>query len=278
MAESPEPPVVVIAPSPRWRALELSEIWRFRDLLFFLVWRDVKVRYKQTVLGVLWVALRPLLSVAAYSVVFGRLARMPSEGLPYPIFVFAAMLPWSFFSTSVSVGTMSLAGNAHLISKVYFPRLIIPIASTLATFVDVGISFGAIVALMAFYGSAPAASSFLLIPALFALVACISLGASLWLGALNVRYRDVGNAVPFLLQIGMYATPVVYPLGLVPERYRNLVVLNPLTGVVEGFRAALFGKTLPATPLVVSGVLGLTLLVSGLYFFQSAERTFADTV
>jgi lipopolysaccharide transport system permease protein len=222
--------------------------------------------------------IRPLLSVLIYSAVFGRLAKMPSEGLPYPVFVFAAMLPWSYFATSLGAGTQSLAGNANLISKVYFPRLAIPLSTTIAALVDVAISLVALLVMMGAYGKVPPASATLALPLLFLLVAVISLGCSLWLGALNVKYRDVGNAVPFLIQIGMYATPVVYPLSLVPERYRALVALNPLTGVVEGFRAALFGNPWPVWPLLMAVSIGAILLVSGLYFFRSSERSFADTV
>lgn len=267
-----------IEASKRWRPVDPGEVWRYRELLYFLVWRDVKVRYKQTLLGVAWVALRPLLTVAILSVVFGRLARMPSDGLPYPVFVLAGMVPWNFFAGAVAAGTSSLVGSANLITKVYFPRLVIPLASVLSTFVDVAIHCALVLALMVWYGVAPPPGALLTVPALFVLAFGISVGTGLWLGALNVAYRDVGNAVPFLVQVWMYATPVVYPLSLVPERWRWLARLNPMTGVTEGFRSALFGRAWDLPSLALAAGLSSVLVFSGLFYFRSAERTFADTV
>ncbi len=270
--------LLTIEPSSGWRALNLAEVWRYRELLYFLVWRDVKVRYKQTILGVLWVVLRPLLTVTIFSVVFGRLARIPSDELPYPVFVLAAMVPWTFFSGALSAGTTSLVGSSHLITKVFFPRVIIPLASVLSTLVEVGINSVLVLALMAWYGGLPPASALVTVPALFLVTLVISLGTGLWLGALNVTYRDVGNAVPFLVQVWMYATPVVYPLSLVPERWRWVASLNPMAGVTEGFRSALFGRPWDFQSLNVAIGFGVVMLTSGLFYFRRAERTFADTV
>ncbi len=272
------PAITVIQPSTGWRALDLPEIWRYRGLLFFLVWRDVKVRYKQTVVGVLWVLLRPLLSVLIFTVVFGKLAKIPSDGLPYPVFVLAAMVPWTFFSTALTAGTNSLVGSAHLITKVYFPRLVIPISSVLSALVDIGVSFVLVLGLMGWYGKVPPASALITIPALFVLTFVIALGIGLWLGALNVQYRDVGNAVPFLVQIWMYATPIVYPLSLVPERWRWAAALNPVAGVAEGFRSALFGRPWDVASLALATAVGIGSLVTGVFYFRRTERTFADMV
>lgn len=269
---------MTIQPSSGWRALDVSEVWRFRELLLFLVWRDVKVRYKQAALGVLWVVLRPLMTVLVFSVVFGRLARIPSDGLPYPVFVLAAMVPWNLFSGALTAGTTSLVGSAHLITKVYFPRVVIPLAAVAATLVDIVINFLLVLALMAWYGKTPPASAAATIPALFVLALVISVGVGLWLGALNVTYRDVGNAVPFLVQVWMYATPIVYPLSLVPERWRWVASLNPMAGVTEGFRSGLFGLRWDLGSLGFSALFGILVLVSGLFYFRRAERTFADTV
>jgi lipopolysaccharide transport system permease protein len=269
---------LVIERSGPWRSLQLGEVWHYRELLYFLVWRDLKLRFKQTILGVAWVVLRPVLTMVMFTAVFGKLAKIPSDGLPYPVFVFAAMLPWNFFASSLQSGTNSLVGNAQLITKVYFPRLVIPLGTILSGFVDIGISFLLLLGLMAFYGQVPPASALVTVPLLFALIIVVSLGISLWLGALNVKYRDVGNAIPFFVQIWMYATPVVYPLSLVPERFRWIVSLNPMTGVVEGFRSALLGRPFPLIAVGLASLLGSVLLVSGLFFFRSSERTFADTV
>jgi lipopolysaccharide transport system permease protein len=267
-----------IEPAPRFRPLDLPEVWRYRELLYFLVWRDLKVRFKQTTLGVLWIVLRPVLSIAIYTAVFGRLARMPSEGLPYSVFVLAAMLPWTFFSSALTTGTQSLVGSAHLISKIYFPRVLVPIASMGSACIDVVISFGLLAGLMAHHRRLPSASALVTIPLVALIAGGLTVGVILWLSALNVRYRDVGNVVPFSLQIWMYATPIVYPLSAVPERFHWLLILNPLTGVVLAFRAALFGTPIPQLAVGVSAVFAVTLLVSGLFFFRSCERSFADVV
>jgi lipopolysaccharide transport system permease protein len=270
--------ILVIEPSRPWRMVDLAEFWRYRVLLYFFVWRDVKVRYKQTAVGVLWVLIRPLLSVLVFTVVFGKLVKVPSDGLPYPIFVLAAMVPWTFFSTAVSTGTNSLVSSAPLITKVYFPRLTVPVSAVLSALFDVAISFILILALMAWYGKTPPLTSLLSIPLLFVLTFIVSLGVSLWLGALNVKWRDVGNAVPFLVQVWMYATPIVYPLSLVPAKWRWVAAINPMTGVTEGFRSALFGRPWDVGSLVFATAVGLVSVASGLVYFRWSERTFADTV
>lgn len=269
---------IVIEASPLWRAFGLREVWRYRELLYLFVWKDLRVRFKQTALGVAWIVLKPVLSLAIFTAVFGKLARIPSEGLPYSVFVLAALVPWNCFQTGLMAGSASIVSNAHLITKVYFPRLIIPAAAVLSGFVEAAISLALVLALMLSYGILPPLSTVVAVPLLFALVAALSLGLSLWLGALNVKYRDVGNAIPFFIQIGMYATPVVYPLGLVPTKYQWLVALNPMTGVVEGFRAALIGRPWPAAPVAVAALLAGLLLVTGLFFFRASERRFVDTV
>jgi len=269
---------IILRPSRGWRGLNLTELWRFRELLFFFVWRDIKVRYKQTILGVVWVLARPVLSVVIFTLVFGKLAKMPSDGLPYPIFVLAAMIPWNFFAGALAAGSNSIQANAHLITKVYFPRLLIPIASVLSGVVDIAITFALVLVLMAWYGRIPPAHALLTVPILFIMTTIIALGMSFWLGALNVSYRDVGNIVPFLIQIWMYATPVVYPLSLVPAKWRWIVAMNPMTGVVEAFRAALFGGQWVRLPLILALFLGATFLVTGVFYFRRVESTFADTV
>lgn len=271
-------PVTVMAPGRGGVGEGLQEAWRHRELLYFLVWRDVKVRFKQTILGGLWVILRPLLNVAMFTVVFGRLARLPSDGLPYSLFVFSGILPWTFFSAALTAGSLGLVGNAHLISKVYFPRILLPVSAIVSNLIETSLSFLVLFALMAKAGIAPPLSVVLTLPAVIGLVLVLSFGLSLWMGALNVRYRDIGNILPFLLQVWMYATPIVYPLHLVPEKYRWLVMLNPVSGVVGGFRSALFGRPWDLESLFVSGAFAFLFLVSGLKFFRKAERTFADRI
>lgn len=280
-AASP-PPTVIIEPSHGWLSLQLGRVWQYRELLYFLVWRDVKVRYKQTALGVLWVVLQPLVSMAVFTVLFGYLLDMPSGDVPYPVFVYAGLLPWSYFAGSLTRSSQSLVGNAHLITKVYFPRLIIPISGVTSGLVDFGISFLVLLGLMALFGIRPT-WAVIFLPAFLLLAMGTALGFGLWLGALNVRYRDVNYLVPFLVQMWMYLTPVVYAASFIPEEYRWLLALNPMTGVVEGFRWALLGGQLgeaqgPGALFVVSVMIALVVLVSGLAFFRRTERTFADVV
>jgi lipopolysaccharide transport system permease protein len=265
-----------IAPPKGWVSLGLLELWEYRELLYFLAWRDVKVRYKQTMLGVAWVILQPLMTTLLFTIVFGNLAKIPSENLPYPVFAMAGLIPWNYFSTSFSRGGMSLVASAHLISKVYFPRLIIPISSILVGLIDSAIVFLVLFGLMLYYRIVPTAA-IMTLPLFLLLALATALGVSLWLSALDVQYRDVSYLVPFIAQFWMYATPVVYPASLVPARWKLLYSLNPMTGIVEGFRWALFGTGEgPGPMLAVSIAMVLVLLISGAFFFMRMEDTFAD--
>jgi len=271
-------PTVVIQPSKGWFRLDLAAIWHHRELLYFLVWRDMKVRYRQTLLGASWAILNPLCTVIVFTVVFGNFAKIPSDGLPYPVFAFTALLPWTYFAEALRRSGASLVGNAPLITKVYFPRLIIPIASTLTPAVDFWVSFLALLGLMAWFGIVPG-WGVLALPVFMLLAALSALAVGLWLSPLNVRYRDVAYAIPFLSQLWMYASPVVYPLSLVPEQWRPVYSLNPMVGVVEGFRWALLGKTSPDfMAMTVSGTVVIVLLLGGIVYFNHMERTFADVV
>ena len=275
-------PSTTIEPTQGLAALGLKDVWAYRELLYFLVWRDVKVRYKQTVLGVLWVVLQPLVSMIVFTVLFGILLQVDSGTVPYPIFAFAGLLPWNYFSQALNRSSTSVVQSSHLITKIYFPRLVIPISAVLSSLVDSAIAFIALIVLMIGYGIVPTAG-LLLLPALILLAMATALGFGLWLAALNVHYRDVGYLLPFLIQIWMYVTPVVYGSNLVPERFRFLLSLNPMTGVVEGFRWALLGTAavqdyLSAPLLGISMAISLLALVTGAFFFRSTERTFADIV
>lgn len=273
-----EPPVLVIRPSQPWAWVHFAEVWRYRELLYFLVWRDLKVRFKQTAVGVLWLLLRPTLSMIALTIVFWKLAKMPSDGVPYPVFVVVGTLGWSYFSTAVANGTSSLVGNSHLITKVYFPRIVIPSSTVISCLAETVASFCLLLALMAWYGIWPPLSSLVIVPLLLLLLMAMSLGFSLWLGALNVRWRDVGSLVPFLLQLWMYGTPVVYPLSVLPEKWRWIAMANPLCGVIEALRAALLARPWPWKPLAWSALAAAVVLLTGMMFFHQAERDFADTV
>jgi lipopolysaccharide transport system permease protein len=277
-----EPPVLVIEPARGWISLQLRDLWHYRELLYFLVWRDVKVRYKQTALGVLWIILQPVVSMVVFSLLFGGLLKVPSGDVPYPIFAYAALLPWNYFAGALNRSSTSLVGSAHLITKVYFPRLVIPISGVLSGLVDFAIAFLVLGALMVYYQMTPTVATVLL-PGFMLLAMITALGFGLWLSALNVRYRDINYLVPFLVQIWMYVTPVIYGTTLIPERFRFLVGLNPMAGVTEGFRWALLGGQLadtrpPDTFFLVPVAIALAVLVSGLIFFRNTERTFADIV
>lgn len=271
-------PVVFLRPSGRFTRLNLRDLWEYRDLLYFLVWRDIKVRYKQTALGAAWAILQPVLTMVAFSIFFGRLAKVPSDGIPYPVFVYAALLPWTLFAYSMTEASNSLVGSQNLITKVYFPRLVIPLAAVLGGLVDFAISFAVLILLMIFYGIRPTLA-ILTIPLFILLVVATALGVGLWLAALNVRYRDVRYTIPFLTQFWLYLTPVAYPSSLISARWRTLYGLNPMAGVVEGFRWALLGKKeAPGPMLAVSAVVVVALLIGGLYYFRRLESTFADNV
>jgi lipopolysaccharide transport system permease protein len=256
----------------------LLELWASRELVYFLTWRDVKVRYKQTLLGGAWAVLQPVLTMAVFSIFFGRLAKMPSDGIPYPVFALAGLVPWSFFAYGLTQSSASLVSNAGLLRKVYFPRLALPVSSVASGGVDFGLAFVALLGLMAWYG-VPVTGRALVVPCLVALVLVASLGAGLWLSALNVKYRDVRHLLPFLAQLWMLATPVAYPSSLLPEPWRSLYGLNPMTGIVEGFRWALLGTEVPVWGLLAtSGAVSGLMVSSGLVFFRRTERTFADVV
>jgi len=277
-AQSLAAPTIVIEPSRGWVSLQLRALWEYRELLYFLIWRDLKIRYKQTVLGAAWAVIQPLAAMVIFTLIFGRLARIPSDGIPYPIFSYCALLPWNYFATALDRSSTSLVNNAQLLSKVYFPRLVIPLAGVAAGLVDFGIAFLVLIGLMLFYGVAPTAAT-LALPAFLLLAMATALGVSLWLSALNVQYRDVRYVIPFLVQFWMYATPVVYPSSLIPERWRVLYGLNPMVGVVEGFRWALLGQgASPGPMLAASMAMVLLILVSGAFYFRHMEKTFADVV
>ena len=275
-------PTVVIQPTHGWASLQLRAVWEYRELLFFLVWRDLKVRYKQTALGVAWIVLQPVVSMVIFSLLFGGLLKVPSGGVPYPIFAYAALLPWNYFATSLNKSSTSLVGSANLITKVYFPRLIIPLSSVLSGLVDFAIAFLVLIGLMVYYGVAPT-PAVVLLPAFLLLALLTALGFGLWLAALNVRYRDINHLIPFLVQIWMYLTPVIYGSTLIPERFRFLLALNPMTGVVEGFRWALLGHHLadaqpPGLLFALSIAIAALVLAGGTVFFRNTERTFADII
>jgi lipopolysaccharide transport system permease protein len=256
----------------------VAEFLEYRELLYLLVWRDIKVRYKQTVFGAGWAILQPLFTMAVFTMVFGSFAKVPSDGLPYPIFAFAALLPWNYFSQALSRSGTSLVSSSSLISKVYFPRLIIPIAAALAPAVDLLVAFVVLLGMMAWYGIMPTWGA-LLLPAFVLLAMLSALSVSLWLTALNVRYRDVGHIIPFLVQIWLYATPVAYPLSLVPQKWRLLYGLNPMVSVVEGFRWGLLGNGSPDVGVIaMSAAMMILMLIGGTLYFRRVERTFADTI
>lgn len=263
-------------PPRGWIGLDLADIWRYRDLLYFLVWRDLKVRYKQTVLGAMWAILQPVLTMVLFSVVFGALAHLPSDGIPYPIFTFTALLPWQLFAYSLSQSSNSLVDNQNLVKRIYFPRVIIPLSSVFAGLADFAIAFSVLVCMMLIYGIQP--SIRLLSIPLFVLFAMgTAVGVGLWLSALNVKYRDVRYTIPFLTQFWMYASPIAYSSSLVPERWHLLYGLNPMAGVVEGFRWALLGRSGAVPSLIWASVSVVALmLVGGLVYFRFTEDEFAD--
>jgi homopolymeric O-antigen transport system permease protein len=271
-------PSVLIAPRKNWFDLDLRSIYEYRELLYFLAWRDVKVRYKQASIGVGWVVLQPLLTMVVFTVIFGRFAKIPSDGLPYPIFAFTALLPWNYFAQAIAQSGTSVVRNSGLVTKVYFPRLIMPIASTIAPLVDFAVAFLVLLGMMAWYGVAPS-WGLLALPLYLLLVLLTSLAVCLFLSPLNVQFRDVEHAIPFLVQVWMYASPVVYSVHLVPEKWRAFYSLNPMVGVIEGFRWALLGKGSPDFVVMgVSAIVVTILLFGGLVFFRRMERTFADVI
>ena len=267
----------IVRPSRGWAPLRLQELWAYRELLYFLVWRDVKVRYKQTALGIAWAVLQPVLAMFVFSLFFGRLAGMASDGLPYPVFNLAGLVPWTFFAFGLSEAANSLVGSRNLITKVYFPRLAVPLAPVLAGLVDFGIAFLLLLGVMAWYGIVPGVQALAVIP-LILLAFLTAIGAGLWLAALNAEYRDVRYVLPFLTQLWLFASPIVYPSSLVPEPWRVLYALNPMVGVVDGFRWALLDTRPPGATLVASVLAALALATGGAMYFRRMERAFADVV
>lgn len=271
-------PLLVLRPRKGWQQLGLNDLWQARELLFFLCWRDIKVRYKQTALGVAWAILQPLMTMVLFSLFFGRLAKMPSDGVPYPLFVFTALVPWMFFANGITQSSGSLVENASLLKKVYFPRLAVPIASIIAGVVDFCCSFVVLMAMLLYYGVAPSLAM-LALPVFLALACISSLGVGLWLSALNVQFRDVRYVIPFLTQLWLFATPIAYPSSLLSEPLRTLYGLNPMVGVVEGFRWALLGtETSPGPMLLVSASVSVVVLITGAFYFRRMEVTFSDRV
>lgn len=271
-------PVIRIEPSKGWVSVKLKELWAYRELLYFLIWRDVKVRYKQTVLGIAWAVIQPLFTMVVFSIFFGKLAKMPSDDLPYPVFVFAALVPWTFFANGLGNASASLVANSNLISKVYFPRLSVPIATVFSGFVDFILAFIILLGMMLYFGIIPTLNV-LWLPFFLLLALITSLGVALWLSAMNVQFRDVRYIVPFLTQMWLFLTPIAYPSSLLAEPWKSFYGINPMAGVVEGFRWALLGtNTAPGRILIVSTVVSIGILVTGAFYFRRLEKTFADVI
>lgn len=267
-----------IEPIHGWSNLKLTELWEYRELLYFLVWRDVKVRYKQAALGAAWAILQPLLTMLIFSVIFGMFAKVPSDGTPYPLFAFVALVPWNFFAVSMTQSSNSVVGSSNLITKVYFPRLAIPLASVLAGLVDFALAFVVLLGMMIYYKRVPTIHVYWL-PVFLLLELCAAVGVGFWLSAMNVKYRDVRYVVPFLVQFWMYASPIIYSSRLIPARFRTLYALNPMVGVVDGFRWALLGtNTAPGPMLIVSAAATIAFLIGGALYFRRMEAQFADVV
>jgi lipopolysaccharide transport system permease protein len=273
----PDKPVIIIESSKAWVPVNLPDLWAYRELLYFLVWRDIKVRYKQTLLGALWAILQPLTTMIVFTYFFGKLARIPTDGIPYPIFFYTGLLLWTYFSSAVTNGANSLLGNTNLITKVYFPRLVIPAAAVGAGLLDFAIASVLLIGFLIYY-SFPVTWGYLMLLPLVMLTTLFGLGMGVWLSALNVRYRDVRHALSFLIQIWMFVSPIIYPSTLVPEEWRWVMILNPFTGIVENFRAALFGSGFHWLALAYSTVFTLVLLVFAAYKFKRMERYFAEYI
>jgi lipopolysaccharide transport system permease protein len=270
-------PTFSIDPPSSWTSIGFRELWDYRELLYFLTLRDIKVRYKQTALGAAWAVIQPFFMMLVFSLFFGRLAKVPSDGIPYPVFTFCALLPWQLFAHALTESSNSLVANERLITKVYFPRLVVPMAAVLGGVVDFGVAFVILLAMMAYYGIIPTVA-IVALPGFILLAVLTALAVGLWLSALNVKYRDVRYTITFLIQFWLFATPVAYPSSIVPEKWRALYGLNPMAGVVEGFRWALLGKQPPGALLAVSVAVVILILLSGLYYFRRMEQEFADVV
>ena len=267
-----------LEPARTWPSLELAKLWEYRELIYFFVWRDITVRYRQTVLGTGWAVVQPLSTMLIFTVFFGRLAKMPSDGIPYALFAFCGLVPWSFFAYGLNQASSSLLSDSSLVKKVYFPRLAIPIAKVVSALVDFGLAFLLLIGMMFYYGS-HATWRILYVPLFLMLALICSLGVAFWLSAMNVHVRDVGHTLPFLTQLWLFATPIAYPSSLLPRQWRVVYGINPMVGVVEGFRWALLGaKTVPGPMLIVSSVVAVAILVSGAFWFRRLEKTFADVL
>jgi len=271
-------PVTRIRPPSGWTSLNHRELWNYRELLYFLVWRDIKVRYRQTALGATWAIVQPFLTMAVFSVFFGALVGVPSDGVPYPVFAYVALVPWMYFAAALTQASTSLVDHSRLVTKVYFPRVLVPAAAVAAGLVDLAIAFLVLAGMLLYYGIVPTAAV-LTLPFLVILTSAAALGASLWLAALNARYRDVRHLMPFLIQLWLFLTPVAYPSSVVPDRWRPVYAMNPMAGIIEGFRWALVGSgERPGVPLAVSVAVILTVLVGGLFYFRRTERSFVDVL
>lgn len=272
-------PHLRLQPTKGWVPVRLGELWKYRELLYFLTWRDIKVRYKQTVLGVLWALIQPFMTMVVFSLFFGQLAQVPSDGLPYPIFNYTALIPWTLFTQGLTTSANSLVSSSNLLKKIYFPRLVIPISGVLSGLVDFALSFTILFGMMLYFGISPT-SNIIWLPAFILLALITSLGVGLWLSALNVQFRDIRYTLPFITQLWMFITPIVYPSSLIENPLLRLAYgINPMSGVVEGFRWALLGTdTAPGPMLIVSTIAAVALLISGLFYFRRMERSFADVV
>ncbi len=274
-----QPNTVIIKPSKGWVGLNLKDLWVYRELVYFLTWRDIKVRYKQSVLGILWAILKPFMTMVVFTIFFGNLAKIPSDGVPYPIFSYTAILPWELFASALIVASRSMVGSGNMISKIYFPRMIVPLSSIMASVVDFFIGFVILIGMMLFYRVTPTIN-ILWLPLLILLTLVSALGVGFWTSALMVRYRDVGYLMPFVTELWKFLTPVVYPASMIPEKWRLLYALNPMTGVVEGFRYALLGTTQSVSlPMVlISAGISILILITGLFYFRRMEKQFADMI
>ncbi|TET96644.1 MAG: ABC transporter permease [Anaerolineales bacterium] len=271
-------PVILVRPSKGWASLNLGELWRYRELVYFFIWRDIKVRYKQTLLGAAWAIIQPFLVMVIFNIFFGKLANMPSDGIPYPIFAYVALLPWQLFENGVRKAGNSLVTGRNLLTKVYFPRLAIPIASVIAGLVDFALALTILLVMMWFYDYSPT-KWILFTPLLLILALVTALGTGLWLSALNVNYRDIGYIIPFIIRVWFFLTPITYSASIVPEEYQTIYALNPMTGVIQGFRWAMLGVGEPPSALILaSTVAAVSIMISGLFYFRRMERTFADVV
>jgi len=273
----PDNPVVTIRPSNKLIALNLREVWAYRELLYFLTWRDIKVKYKQTALGAAWAVIQPVFTMLIFTLFFGRLAGVPSDGIPYPLFALAGLVPWTFFSNAITSTGNSLVGSANLITKVYFPRMIIPAAAAAAGLVDMAISLIVLILFMIYYKVAPT-TTLIIFPVILFIFLLLALGVGMWLSALNVKYRDIRFAIPFIVQLWMVVSPIIYPATFLPKRFRWIIELNPLTGLIEGFRASVFGTAFPLRAFAISSVITILMLLYASYSFRRMETSFADIV